>query len=255
MARGRVAPHRHRRSGPRRAGRARRVRSRRRRGRLGRRLRGRGARAPAAPAAPGADAPGARVGGAPRLLSVRRSRCRSRSRRTGASPRTWPRSRPSSRCGCRSAAAFRRPRAGEVFLLSFLAYALLVPPWAWQWDGHPGNEPKTLRQAVALGHWLTFDAEAVSGPMEELEARPLVASLPGALGTLGRESWRCSSRSRTARSAATRSARRGSPARRSAARTAASTPCWPRVRRCCSRRRCASTARSTSRAASPAAWR
>ena len=84
---------------------------------------------------------------------------------------------------------FPAPRAGEVFLLSFLAYAALVPPWAWQWDSHPGNEPKTLRQAVALGHWLTFDAEAVSGPMEELETRPLTVSLRAAAAALGRESW------------------------------------------------------------------
>jgi len=82
------------------------------------------------------------------------------------------------------------PRAGEVFLLSFLAYAALVPPWAWHWDSHPGNEPKTLRQAVALGHWLTFDAEAVTGPMEELSTRPLTASLAAASAAFGREAWR-----------------------------------------------------------------
>ena len=82
------------------------------------------------------------------------------------------------------------PRAGEVFLLGFLAYAALVPQWAWHWDSHPGNEPKTLRQAVALGHWLTFDAEAVSGPMEQLETRPLAASLEAGAAVLGRESWR-----------------------------------------------------------------
>ncbi len=85
---------------------------------------------------------------------------------------------------------FAAPRAGEVFLLSFLAYAALVPEWAWHWDSHPGNEPKTLRQAVALGHWLTFDAEAVTGPMETLETRPLHQSLAAAAATLGRESWR-----------------------------------------------------------------
>ena len=85
---------------------------------------------------------------------------------------------------------FPAPRAIEVFALSFLAYGALVPEWAWQWDSHPGNEPKTLRQAVALGHWLTFDAEPVSGPMEKLDVRPLGASLPAAFATLGRESWR-----------------------------------------------------------------
>jgi hypothetical protein len=85
---------------------------------------------------------------------------------------------------------FPAPRAGEVFLLSFLGYAALVPAWAWHWDSHPGNEPKTLRQAVALGHWLTFDAEAVSGPMETLGTRRLHESLPAAVAMLGRESWR-----------------------------------------------------------------
>ena len=85
---------------------------------------------------------------------------------------------------------FPAPRTAEVLALAFLAYGALVPEWAWQWDSHPGNEPKTLRQAVALGHWLTFDAEPVSGPMEKLDIRPLAESLPGALATVGRESWR-----------------------------------------------------------------
>jgi hypothetical protein len=81
------------------------------------------------------------------------------------------------------------PRAGEVFLLSFLAYALLVPDWAWRWEGHPGNEPKYLRQAVALGHDLTFDAAGVSAAMEDLPTRRLSESIPWAAATLGRESW------------------------------------------------------------------
>jgi hypothetical protein len=85
---------------------------------------------------------------------------------------------------------FPAPRAGEVLLLSFLAYAALVPHWAWHWDSHPGNEPKTLRQAVALGHWLTFDAEAVTGPMEELDVRPPGPNLAAAGAAFGRESWR-----------------------------------------------------------------
>jgi hypothetical protein len=84
---------------------------------------------------------------------------------------------------------FPAPRAGEVFLLSFLAYAALVPQWAWHWDSHPGNEPKTLRQAVALGHWLSFDAEPVTGAMEDLETRPLTETLPAAAGGFARESW------------------------------------------------------------------
>jgi hypothetical protein len=83
---------------------------------------------------------------------------------------------------------FPAPRAVNVFVLSFLAYAALVPQWAWDWDSHPGNEPKTLRQAVALGHWLTFDSEAVTGPMERLETRGLGASLVAGAGTAVRES-------------------------------------------------------------------
>jgi len=89
----------------------------------------------------------------------------------------------------RWAPRFPAPRTVEVFALAFLAYGALVPEWAWQWDSHPGNEPKTLRQAVALGHWLTFDAEPVSRPMEKLDVRPLAATVPGALATVGRESW------------------------------------------------------------------
>ena len=84
---------------------------------------------------------------------------------------------------------FPAPRAGEVFAVAFLAYALLVPDWAWRWEGHPGNEPKYLRQAVALGHGLTFDAEGVSAAMEDLPTRPLSESVAAAVGTLGRESW------------------------------------------------------------------
>jgi hypothetical protein len=81
------------------------------------------------------------------------------------------------------------PRAGEVFLLSFLVYAALVPGWAWQWEGHPGNEPKYLRQAVALGHGLTFDAEGVSAAMEDLTVEPLATTVPRAARVLARESW------------------------------------------------------------------
>jgi hypothetical protein len=87
--------------------------------------------------------------------------------------------------------AFRlpAPRAAEVFALVFLAYAVLVPDWAWRWDGHPGNEPKYLRQAVALGHGLTFDAEGVSAAMEDLPTRPLSESVAVAAGAFVRESW------------------------------------------------------------------
>ena len=80
------------------------------------------------------------------------------------------------------------PRAAEVLLISFLGYALVVPGWAWVWEGHPGNEPKYLRQAVALGHGLSFDAEGVSAAMEDLPTQPLGSTLSGALAAALRES-------------------------------------------------------------------
>ena len=88
--------------------------------------------------------------------------------------------------------AFRlpAPRPGAIFFVSFLTYALLTPESARQWEGHPGNEPKYLRMAVAIGHELTLDAEGVSAPMEELEPRPLLEAAGRAMGALGRESFR-----------------------------------------------------------------
>jgi hypothetical protein len=82
------------------------------------------------------------------------------------------------------------PGAAALGLLSFLAYGLLTPPWARVWEGHPGNEPKTLRMAVALGHGLTADVEGVSAAMEELPARPLAAAAWDAAATAARESGR-----------------------------------------------------------------
>ncbi|HEY7513180.1 MAG TPA: hypothetical protein VIC87_01820, partial [Vicinamibacteria bacterium] len=52
---------------------------------------------------------------------------------------------------------FPAPRPGAVLFASFLAYAFLTPDGARQWEGHPGNEPKYLRMAVAIGHEGTLD--------------------------------------------------------------------------------------------------
>ena len=82
------------------------------------------------------------------------------------------------------------PGALSLSFLAFLAYAFLSPPWALRWESHPGNEPKTLRMAVALGHWWTLDVEDVSGPMEELPARPLLQNAVASAASLGRESGR-----------------------------------------------------------------
>jgi hypothetical protein len=80
------------------------------------------------------------------------------------------------------------PGAAAIGFLAFLGYALLSPPWAREWDNHPGNEPKTLRMAVALGHGLTVDVEGVSAAMEQLEPMPLGQALARTAGTLSSES-------------------------------------------------------------------
>ena len=82
------------------------------------------------------------------------------------------------------------PGALSLAFLAFLAYALLTPESARRWEGHPGNEPKTLRMAVALGHELTLDVEGVSAGMEALAPRPLTSAAAGAAGGLVRESAR-----------------------------------------------------------------
>lgn len=81
------------------------------------------------------------------------------------------------------------PRPGEVFFISFLVYALLVPAWARTWDGHPGNEPKYLRMALALGHRLSLNVDDIDAPMEELAVESLLTSGPRALRTLCAESF------------------------------------------------------------------
>jgi hypothetical protein len=86
--------------------------------------------------------------------------------------------------------ALPAPGAVSLSFLAFLAYAFLAPPWALRWESHPGNEPKTLRMAVALGHWWTLDVEGVSGPMEELPARPLLQNAAASAAALARESGR-----------------------------------------------------------------
>lgn len=69
------------------------------------------------------------------------------------------------------------PGALSVFFLAWLATVALTPEWARRFDAHPGNEPKYLRMAVALGHRLSFDVSTVTAPMEVLAVRPLSASL------------------------------------------------------------------------------
>jgi hypothetical protein len=80
------------------------------------------------------------------------------------------------------------PSAFSLFFMAFLAYALASPSWSHRWENHPGNEPKTLRTAVALGLGFTLDAEGVSGPMETLAPRPVLAATGGAVRVLTRQS-------------------------------------------------------------------
>ena len=79
----------------------------------------------------------------------------------------------------RTSGCWRVPAPGPVSIgfMAFVAYALLTPAWAYRWDAHPGNEPKTLRTAVAVGHWMSLDVEPVSGPMEDLPADAPVTAI------------------------------------------------------------------------------
>ena len=82
------------------------------------------------------------------------------------------------------------PGAGALGLIAFIVYALLTPSSARHWDGHPGNEPKTLRMAVAIGHGLTLDVEGVSAAMEALPVRGLGGSVRAAAAAVAVESAR-----------------------------------------------------------------
>jgi hypothetical protein len=85
------------------------------------------------------------------------------------------------------------PRPTAVFFMTFVLYALLTPEWARRWEGHPGNEPKYLRQAVALGHELSLDAEGVSASMEQLTPMPMGAALARAAAVVVGETGRLAS--------------------------------------------------------------
>jgi hypothetical protein len=90
------------------------------------------------------------------------------------------RDRPSGRAAALSKIPWA-PRTWEVGFVAFLGFALLTPERARLWDGHPGNEPKYLRMAVALGHFGSLDVTRVDGPMEELPTTPISTWLSAAL--------------------------------------------------------------------------
>jgi hypothetical protein len=80
------------------------------------------------------------------------------------------------------------PRALSVFGIAFLIYAVAVPERARSYEGHPGNEPKYLRMALALGHRLSLDVEGIEGSMEQLPVRPFGDAAADAASSLTRES-------------------------------------------------------------------
>jgi hypothetical protein len=82
------------------------------------------------------------------------------------------------------------PGALSIAFIAFLVYALITPQPARRWEGHPGNEPKTLRMAVALGHGLTLDVEGVYAGMEALTPRPFLSAVRDAVVGMTRESAR-----------------------------------------------------------------
>jgi hypothetical protein len=82
------------------------------------------------------------------------------------------------------------PGAISVAFIAFVVYALLSPPWAYRWEAHPGNEPKTLRMAVAVGHWMSLDVEPVSAAMEDLPADSPPAALARAVRGMAVETGR-----------------------------------------------------------------
>lgn len=87
----------------------------------------------------------------------------------------------------RHAAIDGAPRARDVFVLAFVAYGLLTPGGARSFDAHPGNEPKYLRMAVALGHAGTLDVDAVTAPMDALPVVPWRDALPRALARVAHD--------------------------------------------------------------------
>ena len=123
-------------------------------------------------------------------------------RRAGPGPFDRSQCRDPGRAGGGAPSVSSSPRPGRALprVHGLVAYALLTPESARRWEGHPGNEPKTLRMAVALGHGLTLDVEGVSAGMEALSPRPLLRRRADATRGLGPR-VRAHDRGRGARSA------------------------------------------------------
>lgn len=80
----------------------------------------------------------------------------------------------------------RWPRPAELGTLFFAVFLFLIPASMRLYDGHTGNEPKTLRMAVSLGLWGTLDVEDTDGPMEGLHPRSVTENA----STMARTAWR-----------------------------------------------------------------
>ena len=82
------------------------------------------------------------------------------------------------------------PTVRSIFVMAFLVGALSVPDGALRWEGHPGNEPKYLRMAVAIGDRLSLDVEGIEATVDAYEPAPFLTSVGGAARTLATESAR-----------------------------------------------------------------
>lgn len=81
----------------------------------------------------------------------------------------------------------RAPTPRQTAALAFGVFLWLVPSSMKVYDGHTGNEPKTMRMAVTLGLWGTLDVEPIDRPMEELQPRSFFTNLVRIVSTIARE--------------------------------------------------------------------
>ena len=147
------------------------------------------------------DRPRPRLAGHPAHVSLRLHAARRARARTGRS------AQDAAILAALAAARVPRPRLPAPGALSSRSWPSSPTrcsrrTWARRWEGHPGNEPKTLRMAVALGHGLTLDVEGVYAGMEALHAPLLSVGRGVRRAASTRESARMAvGRSRTARRA------------------------------------------------------
>ncbi len=82
------------------------------------------------------------------------------------------------------------PTSRSLFVMAFLVGALSVPEGALRWQGHPGNEPKYLRMAVAIGDRLSLDVEGIEDTIDAYEPFPFLNAAGAVARTVASESVR-----------------------------------------------------------------